>query len=74
MTRTFTAVPGAASITIVQRQALKTSDGLYFYDSDSNLIYVKVSNDALLLLNNIYSVPEETRSYTMAAESRTYEV
>ena len=74
MTRTFTAVPGAVSITIVQRQALKTSDDLYFYTSDGDLMYVKVSNDALLLLNNIYPVSAGSRSVTPTLESRTYAV
>ena len=74
MTRTFTVVPGTVSITIVQRQALKTSDDLYFYTSDGDLMYVKVSNDALLLLNNIYPVSADSREYTHTLESRTYEV
>ena len=74
MTRTFTVVPGTVSITIVQRQALKTSDDLYFYTSDGDLMYVKVSNDALLLLNNIYPVSADSREFMHTLESRTYEV
>ncbi len=74
MSRTFTAVPGATSISAIQRQALKTSDGLYFYTSDGLLMYVKVSNDALLLLNNIYAVPLQSRTFTIGSESRSYVV
>ena len=75
MSRTFTVPAGSSKtfpITIVQRQALKTSDGLYWYDSDGDLMYVKVSNDALLLLNNIYPAPEDSRSVTPDLESRSY--
>ena len=74
MSRTFIAVPGATSISAIQRQALKTSDGLYFYTSDGLLMYVKVSETAFLLLNNIYAVPLQSRSFVIGSESRNYEV
>ena len=81
MSRIFTAVPGATSISAIQRQALKTSDGLYFYTSDGDLMYVKVSETAILLLNNIYAVDAESRTYivtrntfTIDAETRSFSV
>ena len=73
MTRTFTAVAGATSISAIQNEDLKTSDGLYFYTSDGDLMYVR-SEETLLLLNNIYPVPAGNREYTPTLESRSYEV
>ena len=74
MSRTFTAVAGATSISEVQRQAMKTSDGLYFLTSDGLQMYVKISETAILLLNNIYKVGAETRSFSIPSESRSYAV
>ena len=74
MSRTFTAVAGAVSISEVQREALITSDGLYFKTSNGLQMYVKISNTAILLLNNIYSVNSESRSFNVPSESRNYVV
>jgi len=74
MSRTFTVIAGATSISEIQRQALKTSDDLYFFTSDGLKMYVKVSNTEILLLNNIYAVSSESRIYAVSSESRTYVV
>ena len=74
MSRTFTAVAGAVSISEVQRQAMKTSDGLYFLTSDGLQMYVKISETAILLLNNIYTMNQENRSFSIPSESRSYVV
>ena len=74
MSRTFTAVAGAVSISEVQRQAMKTSDGLYFLTSDGLQMYVKISETAILLLNNIYTMNSESRNFAIPSESRSYVV
>ena len=81
MSRTFNVPAGATSITAVQWEALKTSDGLYYFTSDGLQMYVKVSETAVLLLNNIYSVNAESRTFTVTrniftvdAETRSFSV
>ena len=74
MSRTLTVLAGATAISAVQRQALKTSDDLYFYDSESNLVYVKISETAMQLLNNILTMGADSRSAVVLAEDRTYVV
>ena len=62
MSRTLTVPAGAVSISAIQNEKLKTSDDLYFYTSDGLLMYVR-SESELLLLNNIFTVSLEDRTY-----------
>ena len=45
------------------REKLKTSDGQYFLTSDGSQMYVRTGEEEILLLNNIF---------TMSAEDRTF--
>ena len=66
--RTSTITAGAIPISEVQRQALKTSDGLYFLTSDGLQMYVKISESAILLLNHIHKMDAENRTSIISSE------
>ena len=70
--RTSIISAGAIPISEVQRQALKTSDGLYFLSSNGLQMYVKISESAILLLNHIHIMSVDDRNFNVSEEDRVY--